>query len=142
MSEGRRAVGSVEVNGIRTGRAVRGQARGGCALRVVVEFCLALAREPTVARAVNSFLIADWSSTEIAVGFGVGSRGHDDIGASVPVCFIPDANAHEPIPGCAGENRPVAKLGPFLYSTRSGIGIVHREGLGSGVGLQYELDAR
>ena len=44
MSEGRRAVGSVELNGIRTGRAVRGQARGGCALRAVMRF--ALDREP------------------------------------------------------------------------------------------------
>ena len=46
VSEGRRAVGSVEVNGIRTGRAVRGQVRGGCALRAVMKF--ALDREPTV----------------------------------------------------------------------------------------------
>ena len=49
---GRRAVGSVEVNGIRTGRAVRGQARGGCALRAVMRF--ALDREPTVVETVNS----------------------------------------------------------------------------------------
>ena len=45
VSEGRRAVGSVEVNGIRTGRAVRGQARGGCARRLL---------------AVVSFVVVGW----------------------------------------------------------------------------------
>ena len=46
MNEGRGAVGSVGANGIRTGRAVRGQTGGGCALPAVKEFALDL--EPTV----------------------------------------------------------------------------------------------
>ena len=62
VSEGRRAVGSVGLNGIRTGRAVRGQARGGCALRAVMRF--ALDREPTASRCFRGTpgkIIIHWS---------------------------------------------------------------------------------
>ena len=51
-------MGSVDVNGTPDGRYAGRQgaavARGSW-LSVVVEFCLALAREPTVARTVNSW---------------------------------------------------------------------------------------
>ena len=81
-------VGFRWVNGTPDGRYAGRQARqlrAAVALARGHEFCSRELVWQTVILPVNSFLIADWSSTEIAVGFGAGSRGHDDIGASVPV---------------------------------------------------------
>ena len=78
----------LDVNGTPDGRYAGRQARrlrAAVALARGHEFCSRELVWQTVILPVNSFLIADWSSTEIAVGFGAGSRGHDDIGASVPV---------------------------------------------------------
>ena len=84
---GRRWFHRVPLGQRNAGRAVRGQASGGCALPAVMRF--ALDREPTVIRAGE-------------------------------------------LPGTMTEAGHVFGRGGF----------VHREGLGSGVGLQYELDAR